>query len=53
MTGTGNDRWALTASVGATTLSVAAGCAADTTRENPLVSGPYAQMFPYAAGLCS
>jgi methyltransferase (TIGR00027 family) len=45
-----NDTWDITESVGATALGVAAGRAAETNSDNPLISDPYAQMFLEAAG---
>jgi methyltransferase (TIGR00027 family) len=45
-----NDTWDITESVGATALGVAAGRAAETKSENPLIRDPYAQMFLEAAG---
>lgn len=45
-----NDTWNITESVGATALGVAAGRAAETNSENPLIRDPYAQMFLEAAG---
>ena len=50
MTRTDNDSWDITESVGATALGVAAGRAAETNSEHPLISDPYAQMFLDAAG---
>jgi len=50
MTRTDNDSWDITESVGATALGVAAGRAAETNSERPLISDPYAQMFLDAAG---
>ena len=50
MTRADNDSWDITESVGATALGVAAGRAAETNSENPLISDPYAQMFLDAAG---
>jgi methyltransferase (TIGR00027 family) len=47
---TDNDSWDITESVGATALGVAAGRAAETLSENPLIRDPYAQMFIEAAG---
>lgn len=50
MTRTDDDSWDITDSVGATALGVAAGRAAETNSEHPLISDPYAQMFLDAAG---
>ena len=50
MARTENDSWDITESVGATALGVAAGRAAETNSDNPLISDPYAQMFLEAAG---
>jgi methyltransferase (TIGR00027 family) len=50
MTRTDDDTWDITESVGATALGVAAGRAAETDRERPLIRDPYAQMFLDAAG---
>jgi methyltransferase (TIGR00027 family) len=47
---TENDTWEITESVGATALGVAAGRAAETERENPLISDPFARIFLNAAG---
>jgi methyltransferase (TIGR00027 family) len=45
-----DDTWDITESVGATALGVAAGRAAETNSDNPLISDPYAAMFLEAAG---
>lgn len=50
MARTETDTWDITESVGATALGVAAGRAAETNGENPLIQDPYAQMFLDAAG---
>lgn len=50
MARTENDTWEITESVGATALGVAAGRAAETERENPLISDPFARIFLNAAG---
>jgi methyltransferase (TIGR00027 family) len=50
MARTDDDSWDITESVGATALGVAAGRAAETNSENPLISDPYAQLFLEAAG---
>ena len=50
MARTDNDTWEITESVGATALGVAAGRAAETERENPLISDPFARIFLNAAG---
>jgi methyltransferase (TIGR00027 family) len=47
---TDNDTWEITESVGATALGVAAARAAETRRENPLISDPFAQVFLDAVG---
>jgi methyltransferase (TIGR00027 family) len=47
---TDNDAWDITESVGATALGVAAGRAAETRSDNPLIRDPYAQLFLEAAG---
>ena len=47
---TDNDSWAITESVGATALGVAAARAAETESENPLISDPFARVFLNAAG---
>jgi methyltransferase (TIGR00027 family) len=45
-----DDTWDITESVGATALGVAAGRAAETNSDNPLINDPYAEMFLEAAG---
>jgi methyltransferase (TIGR00027 family) len=50
MTRTDDDTWDVTEGVGATALGVAAGRAAETNSDDPLVRDPYAQMFLDAAG---
>jgi methyltransferase (TIGR00027 family) len=50
MTRTEDDTWDITESVGATALGVAAGRAAETASDQPLISDPYAQMFLDEAG---
>ena len=45
-----NDTWDITESVGATALGVAAGRAAETNSDDPLIKDPYAQLFLDAAG---
>ncbi|MCW2650596.1 MAG: methyltransferase [Mycobacterium sp.] len=50
MARTDNDSWDITESVGATALGVAAGRAAETNSEHPLITDPFAQMFLDAAG---
>lgn len=45
MARTENDTWEITESVGATALGVAAGRAAETESENPLISDPFARIF--------
>ena len=50
MARTDNDTWEITESVGATALGVAAARAAETRRENPLISDPFAQVFLDAVG---
>ncbi|OBA72393.1 SAM-dependent methyltransferase [Mycobacterium sp. 1554424.7] len=50
MARTDNDTWAITESVGATALGVAAARAAETESENPLISDPFARVFLDAAG---
>jgi methyltransferase (TIGR00027 family) len=50
MSRTENDTWDITESVGATALGVAAGRAAETNSDDPLIRDPYAQMFLDAAG---
>jgi methyltransferase (TIGR00027 family) len=47
---TDNDSWEITESVGATALGVAAARAAETRKETPLISDPFAQVFLDAAG---
>src|ERR1700749_4952446 len=47
---TDNDPWEITESVGATALGVAAARAAETEKENPLISDPFARVFLDAAG---
>jgi methyltransferase (TIGR00027 family) len=47
---TDNDTWEITESVGATALGVASARAAETERENPLISDPFARVFLDAAG---
>jgi methyltransferase (TIGR00027 family) len=47
---TEDDTWDITESVGATALGVAAGRAAETMSDHPLIRDPYAQMFLDAAG---
>jgi methyltransferase (TIGR00027 family) len=42
---TDDDSWAITESVGATALGVAAARAADTESDNPLINDPYARIF--------
>lgn len=42
---TENDSWEITESVGATALGVAAARAAETQRDNPLISDPFAKVF--------
>lgn len=49
MARTDNDTWDITESVGATALGVAAGRAAETNSEHPLIRDPYAQLFLEAA----
>jgi methyltransferase (TIGR00027 family) len=44
------DSWDITEGVGATALGVAAGRAAETLREHPLIRDPYAERFLGAAG---
>jgi methyltransferase (TIGR00027 family) len=44
------DSWDITEGVGATALGVAAGRAAETLREHPLIRDPYAELFLGAAG---
>jgi methyltransferase (TIGR00027 family) len=50
MTRTDNDSWEITESVGATALGVASARAAETRRENPLISDLFAQVFLDAVG---
>jgi methyltransferase (TIGR00027 family) len=50
MARTDDDSWDINESVGATALGVAAGRAAETNSEHPLIRDPYAQMFLDAAG---
>ncbi|OBI80497.1 class I SAM-dependent methyltransferase [Mycobacterium asiaticum] len=50
MTRTDDDTWEITESVGATALGVAAGRAAETESENPLISDPFARIFLDAVG---
>jgi O-methyltransferase involved in polyketide biosynthesis len=47
---TDDDSWAITESVGATALGVAAARAADTESANPLIDDPFARVFLDAAG---
>jgi methyltransferase (TIGR00027 family) len=47
---TDNDSWEITESVGATALGVAAGRAAETESEHPLIDDPFARVFLDAAG---
>lgn len=47
---TDNDSWAITESVGATALGVAAARAAETESDNPLINDPFARIFVDAAG---
>jgi methyltransferase (TIGR00027 family) len=47
---TDDDSWEITESVGATALGVAAARAAETARDNALISDPFAQVFLDAAG---
>jgi methyltransferase (TIGR00027 family) len=47
---TDDDSWDITESVGATALGVAAGRAAETRSEHPLISDPFAQLFLDEAG---
>ncbi len=42
---TDNDSWEITESVGATALGVAAARAAETDKDNPLISDPFARVF--------
>jgi methyltransferase (TIGR00027 family) len=50
MARTDGDSWDINESVGATALGVAAGRAAETRSEHPLISDPYAELFLEAAG---
>ncbi len=50
MVRTDNDSWEITESVGATALGVAAGRAAETESDNPLIRDPFARVFLDAAG---
>jgi methyltransferase (TIGR00027 family) len=50
MARTDNDSWAITESVGATALGVAASRAAESSREDRLFEDPFAQVFIDAAG---
>jgi methyltransferase (TIGR00027 family) len=50
MARTDDDTWDISESVGATALGVAAGRAAETNSEDPLIVDPYAQVFLEAAG---
>ena len=50
MSRTEDDTWDITESVGATALGVAAGRAAETASDDPLIRDPYAQMFLDAVG---
>jgi O-methyltransferase involved in polyketide biosynthesis len=50
MARTEDDTWDITESVGATALGVAAGHAAETNSERPLIRDPYAQLFLDAGG---
>jgi methyltransferase (TIGR00027 family) len=45
-----DDTWDITEGVGATALGVAAGRAAETASDDPLIDDPFAQMFLDAAG---
>ncbi len=45
MARTDNDSWEITESVGATALGVAAARAAETDKDNPLISDPFARVF--------
>jgi methyltransferase (TIGR00027 family) len=47
---TDDDSWAITESVGATALGVAAARAADTESEHPLINDPFARVFLDAVG---
>jgi methyltransferase (TIGR00027 family) len=50
MARTDNDTWDISESVGVTALGVAAGRAAETNSDDPLIVDPYAQLFLEAAG---
>lgn len=50
MARTDDDSWAITESVGATALGVAAARAGDTESEHPLINDPFARVFLDAAG---
>jgi methyltransferase (TIGR00027 family) len=50
MARTDDDTWDITESVGATALGVAAGRAAETSSEHPLIRDPYARLFLDAVG---
>jgi methyltransferase (TIGR00027 family) len=50
MARTDDDTWDITESVGATALGVAAGRAAETESDNPLIKDPFAKLFLEAAG---
>jgi methyltransferase (TIGR00027 family) len=50
MARTDDDTWDISESVGATALGVAAGRAAETNSDDPLIIDPYAQLFLEAAG---
>lgn len=50
MARTDDDTWDISESVGATALGVAAGRAAETNSDHPLIVDPYAQLFLEAAG---
>jgi methyltransferase (TIGR00027 family) len=50
MARTDDDTWDISESVGATALGVAAGRAAETNGDDPLIVDPYAQLFLEAAG---
>src|ERR1700716_3149491 len=50
MARTDDDTWDISESVGATALGVAAGRAAETNSDDPLIVDPYAQLFLEAAG---
>jgi O-methyltransferase involved in polyketide biosynthesis len=51
MARTEDDTWDITESVGATALGVAAGRAAETESERPLIRDPYARLFLDAVGI--